>query len=76
MGCNCGRGQRRPAGLSGSRGSTGTNASGASANQSGSKSSSGVQTFSLTTSDGRVQTFGSMLEARAARVRAGGGIIR
>lgn len=30
------------------------------------------QSFSLTTPDRRVQTFGSRLEAEAARVRAGG----
>lgn len=34
------------------------------------------QSFALDTTDGRTQTFGSKLEADAARVRAGGGRLR
>lgn len=35
----------------------------------------GTQTFTLRTADGRVQTFRTALEARAARARHGGGTI-
>jgi len=35
----------------------------------------GQQSFALSRSDGRTQSFGSLLEARAERVRAGGGEI-
>lgn len=34
-----------------------------------------TQTFTLSTSDGRTQTFGSRLEAEAERIRRGGGSI-
>jgi hypothetical protein len=34
-----------------------------------------TQAFSLTLPSGRVQSFGSRLEADAARVRAGGGTV-
>lgn len=34
------------------------------------------QSFALDTTDGRTQTFGSKLEADAARIRSGGGSLR
>jgi hypothetical protein len=36
----------------------------------------GSQSFALRTVDGRTQSFGSLLEARAERARAGGGEIQ
>jgi len=36
----------------------------------------GQQSFALRTSDGRTQSFGSLLEARAERARVGGGEIQ
>jgi hypothetical protein len=35
----------------------------------------GSQSFALQTADGRTQSFGSLLEARAERARSGGGVI-
>jgi hypothetical protein len=36
----------------------------------------GQQSFALRTADGRTQSFGSLLEARAERMRSGGGDIQ
>lgn len=39
------------------------------------KTQGSTQTFTLVTNDGRTQTFGTRLEAKAAKIRAGGGRI-
>jgi len=71
MGCNCGK--KRPTGMSPSK----RDQRAASYPIPATKKASGQrQSFRLTTTDGKTQTFGSRLEASAARVRAGGGTIR
>ena len=69
MGCNCGK-TKRPAGMrKGNKKDTPNYPVPA-------KATGQRQSFRLTTTDGKTQTFGSRLEASAARVRAGGGTIR
>lgn len=64
MACNCSK-SRKPAG-----------ARKPPATGSGSASSGDKQTFVLEHTSGRAESFGSRLEAAAARVRAGEGTIR
>lgn len=70
MPCNCGKKKVAPTG------STQTAAvSDASSAQAGT-STPVRQSYTLTTTSGRTQTFGSKLEAEAARRRSGGGTVR
>jgi hypothetical protein len=64
MGCNCGKAKTRPAPAAPRPAPTPT----------GGKLSGPTQTFELTADD-RTQTFGSELEANAARVRLGFGVV-
>lgn len=87
--CNCGKNQARPAGseapMTASRSAAQSSADAAKA-RAGNHSTSrigpprpagqgGEQSFALQTGDGRTQSFGSLLEARAERARSGGGTI-
>lgn len=69
MGCNCSKNRRQPLGTTAQ---TEPRTAGQVQEQ---EAQSRTQTFVLTTNDGRTQTFGSRLEASAARVRQGGGTI-
>lgn len=73
MGCNCGKGTRGTASTSTASASASTaSASTAPTAAADATSMTGrTQSFALI-EDGREQRFGSMLEARAAQVRAGG----
>jgi hypothetical protein len=85
-GCNCGKnrqptgyGQVRqvPADNNTDREERSRQAATANANRTGSPAPLGMtQNFTLQTRDGGTQSFGSKLEADAARIRAGGGEIR
>jgi hypothetical protein len=66
MGCNCGKNRQSDPPP------TGSTPPDPNANQLGKAATS----FSLDTTDGRTLTFGSDLEARAARIRQGGGRVR
>lgn len=65
MGCNCGKGTRGTSSTSTASASTTPTATDATS------MTGRTQSFALI-EDGREQRFGSMLEARAAQVRAGG----
>jgi hypothetical protein len=89
MACNCGK-NRQPTGYgqarqqgseqpsAGQQDETRSRAAAtANANRLGSPAPTGMtQSFQLQARDGSTQSFGSKLEADAARVRAGGGEIR
>lgn len=62
MGCNCGK-KRQPLGMTNGKGQKGTEGT---AKQTGQ-----TQRFVLTETSGKTQTFGSRLEAEAARIRKG-----
>lgn len=87
--CNCGKNTSRPTGaqapMTGSR-QAAQSAADAQAARAANASTSrigpsrpaeqgGQQSFALNRADGRTQAFGSLLEARAERIRAGGGDI-
>lgn len=81
MGCACSK-NKRPTGFtapagSGARpgGSTAesANARNGEARRVNTQPSGPTQSFTLKTNDGRTMTFGSKLEAEAAKIRSGGG---
>jgi len=88
--CNCGKNATRPTGaqapMTGSRQSAQSVADAQAARAANASTSrigparpaeqGGSQSFALNGADGRTQSFGSLLEARAERIRAGGGDIR
>lgn len=81
MACNCRKKGTPPTGSGVSRAQQQAQRGGASTPPTGtppktSANSGAVQQFVLTTSSGRTMSFGSRLEANAARVREGGGTIR
>jgi hypothetical protein len=85
--CNCGKNRTAtpPAGMTASRQSAQTAADAQAARAANHSTQrigparpaqqGGEQSFALRTADGRTQSFGSLLEARAERMRAGGGDI-
>lgn len=86
MGCNCSK-NSKPTGFAGPT-LTPISQSAQEAQRSGAATAPGTpgaqttstasktQSFTLVTTGGKTQSFGSLLEARAARTRAGGGTIR
>lgn len=89
MGCNCGKNAAPTGAMTGSReeAQRAVEAQAAALNARAANPSThrigppepvtqgGTQSFALHSADGRTQSFGSLLEARAERVRAGGGEI-
>jgi hypothetical protein len=78
MGCNCGKGKTTNANAPKKPIPAGVAPNGKTpAIDAGGKPMKGVtQAFTLTSAGGRTQTFGSQLEADAARVRQGGPVTR
>lgn len=81
MACGCSKNKAQPAGMGARRVEVAAKESAQRDQEARDKAAAdkrqGVsQSFVLDTSDGRTLTFGSALEARAARVRAGGGRVR
>ncbi len=88
MACNCGKNRSQPTGYGQARSDNpapanqqdearSRAAATANANRVGSPAPTGMtQSFQLQARDGSTQSFGSKLEADAARIRAGGGEIR
>lgn len=88
MACNCGKNRSQPTGYGQARQSENPSSNGqdetrsraaatANAHRVASPAPTGMtQSFQLQARDGSTQSFGSRLEADAARIRAGGGEIR
>ena len=72
MGCNCNK-KVQPTGFAVP--STATQDAQRAAAEAAAIQANTTQSFTLRTSDGRTQSFGSRLEANAAMIRAGGGTI-
>lgn len=76
MGCNCNK-KVKPLGTSGAQKSNTSPPTTAKLKRTSTPPPQGTtQSFTLQARDGSTATFGSRLEAEAARVRAGGGSIR
>ncbi len=83
MGCNCGKGQKQQAAVAAGRKAAEDrtirpapiSAPNGAHTHRGTSTTSRTQSFTLVSSSGRTQTFGSELEAKAALVRQGGRIV-
>lgn len=87
MGCNCRKGRTAPLGTGNNRSarkpldtsadmSQPTGRDPKAAQRSARLGTGRTQSFTLEARDGSTQTFGSRLEAQAARVRTGGGTVK
>lgn len=84
MGCNCSKNKAQPTGFArpstatqdATRAAAGIQTPQPQASGTDTSTKGATESFTLQDRNGRTQSFGSKLEANAARVRAGGGTIR